>query len=377
MRSSRLKLEQVADPDNLRRAFVRAARGKSHREEVQTFRLRLDEELNNLRMDILSGEVAVGSYASFTIFEPKERRIHAPCFRERVLHHALLAGCEDDFERWSIFDSYACRRGKGREAALHRAELYARRYDWFLKLDVSKYFDSIPHQILLQEIERRFCDKRVSFLWRRIVGAYSTEPGRGLPIGALTSQHLANFYLSPVDRLVRESLRLPGYVRYMDDMALWGKKEDLKLARMTVESLLAEQLGLRLKGNWHLQPTKQGMQFLGYRIFANGSCLARSSRKRFLRRWAWIERAREEGGMDDGDAQRCVLSMTAFVRVARREPLLGRLFGQGMNLGTGYRAPTASIAVAVGGTMPRTAGRPTGTTTPRAIATTTWASGPP
>ena len=332
MRSSKVRLEQIADPDNLREAFLRAAKVKGHRPEVVAFRENLGAELAALRTELLGGAVPVGRFTAFAIFEPKERRIHAPCFRERVLHHALIGPCEADFERWLIDDTYACRRGKGREAALRRAEGFAGRHEWFLKLDIRKYFDSVPHAELLVAIERRFRDARVVALWTCIVSAYETMPGRGLPIGALTSQYLANFFLGAVDRLVKETLRVPGYVRYMDDMALWGEKPALMAAWRAVEKFLGEHLGLALKADCHLQPVQRGMDFLGYRVRPDGSRLSRSSRRRFLHRWQWCERSLAAGSMGEAEAQRRVLALTAFVRVARREPILGRLFGR-------FRAP--------------------------------------
>ena len=374
MKSCKVRLEQIAAPENLREAFLRAARGKAHSAEVIAFRARLDTELAALREELLAGTVEVGRFTAFTIFEPKERRIHAPCFRERVLHHALVGRCEADFERWLIDDSYACRRGKGREAALRRAEHYAARHEWFLKLDVAKYFDSIPHAVLLAAVERRFRDRRVVALWRRIVEAYETAPGRGLPIGALTSQHLANFYLGTMDRLAKERLRVAGYVRYMDDMALWGEREQLREARRAMDAGLAE-LGLKLKGNWHLQPTARGMDFLGYRVGPRGSRLNRRSRRRFLRRWRGIEAARETGGIGEVQAQRRVVALAAFVRAARGETILQRVFGD--TSGAGHRARTASTAAAVGPTPPRTAAPPTATTMSRATATTTSVSASP
>lgn len=290
------------------------------------FRARLDEELAALREELLAGAVKVGCFTAFTIFEPKERRIHAPCFRERVLHHALIGPSEADFERWLTADTFACRRGKGREAALKRAEHYAERHEWFLKLDVRKYFDSIPHAALLALIGRRFRDARIVALWMRIVRAYETTPGRGLPIGALTSQHLANFYLESVDRMAKEKMRIPGYVRYMDDMALWGDKMHLKIARLAIENHLRDELGLTLKPSWHIQPVRRGMDFLGYRVLPEGSRLSRTSRRRFVRRWLYCENAREAGVISEVAAQRKVVALAAFVRSARKETILKRIF---------------------------------------------------
>jgi len=375
MTSSKVRLEQIAEPENLREAFLRAARGKGHRGEVIAFRANLDAELAAVRTDLLAGTVAVGKFSAFTIHEPKERRIHAPCFRERVLHHALVGPCEGDFERWLIDDSFACRRGKGRERALRRAEHHAGKHEWFLKLDVAKYFDSISHAVLLGEVRRRFRDARVVALWERIVSAYAHTPGCGLPIGALTSQHLANFFLGRADRFAKETLRVPGYARYMDDMALWGDREQLRPARVAMENFLRDELGLKLKENWHLQPTRRGMDFIGYRVGPHGSRLARASRRRFVRKWIALERARESGAVGDSEAQRRVLALTAFVRVARGERLLARIFGK--TLGTGHRAPTASIAAAVGITPPTIAAPPTATGMSRGLATTTSASASP
>lgn len=183
MRSCQVRLEQIADPENLREAFLRAARGKGGRADVRAFRDNLDTELGRLRAEILRvgdvGPAGWGRYTRFTIFEPKERVIHAPCFRERVLHHALVGPCEADMDRWLIADTYACRRGKGRVAGLRRAEHYTRRHRWFLKLDVAKYFDSIPHDRLLAAVARRWRDARVVALWRAVMTGYAKTPGRG------------------------------------------------------------------------------------------------------------------------------------------------------------------------------------------------------
>jgi len=81
--------------------------------------------------------------------EQKERQICASTFGEQVLHHALMNVCHEHFERMQVFDSYASRKGKGTYAALERAKTYTNQYEWYLKLDVRKFFESISHEVLV------------------------------------------------------------------------------------------------------------------------------------------------------------------------------------------------------------------------------------
>jgi hypothetical protein len=182
-------VDRIADPDNLRLAFWKAGKSKTGKAEVIEFQNNLDKNLLSLRSELLGGKPAVGNYRYFKVFDPKERLICASAFRERVLHHALMNVCHDSFERFQIYDSYACRIGKGTYAALDRAETFQKRYAWFLKLDVRKYFASISHNILKGMLQRRFKERRLLDIFGAIVDSYEAAPQRGLPIGNLTSQY--------------------------------------------------------------------------------------------------------------------------------------------------------------------------------------------
>lgn len=324
MHSSRTRLEDVADPDRLREAFLRAARGKWARADVREFGADWQARLESTRAALLTETWKPGGFTRFVIHEPKERVIHAPCFGDRVVHHALVDAALADFERWMVSDTYACRTGKGHAAAIRRAEFHARRNAWFLKLDVRKYFDSIPHGRLLAALERRFRNAGVRRLWRTLVEGYEASQGRGIPIGTLTSQMVGNFYLMPVDRLCLEGVGASGYVRYMDDMALWGEREVLGRAKEAVATELA-RLGLELKGNWHLQPTGRGMEFLGLRILARGSVLSHRSRRRLVRKWGAGRARWERGDWSDAGWQRSLTSLISRVRLAPKERILRRL----------------------------------------------------
>lgn len=144
------------------------------------------------------------------------------------------------FEKGAIAHSYACRAGKGQHAAVTRVRHWARRGDAFLKVDVVKYYDSIPHDGLRLALARRFRERRVLALFDRLLASHEHRPGHGLPIGALTSQYLGNFYLEPVDHWVHQGLRIPRYARYMDDLLLITDPARLHEARAALIARLAD-----------------------------------------------------------------------------------------------------------------------------------------
>ena len=154
-------IEQIADPENLRMAFWKAQIGKSAKKDVAAFREHLDVNLLKIRNQILEGSFRFGNYHYFSIYDPKERVICAAEFRERVLHHAIMNICALDFENRQIPYSYACRKGKGTFAALQKAAYYQKTYQWYLKLDVRKYFDSIDHEVLFSQLQRIYKDEQL------------------------------------------------------------------------------------------------------------------------------------------------------------------------------------------------------------------------
>ena len=101
--------------------------------------------------------------------------------------------------------SAARKAAKGTHLAIDRARAFTRLYRYFLKLDIRKYFDTIDHEILKRLIRRKFKDN--DLLW--LIDVFIdhpvpwTSPGKGIPIGNLTSQHFANFYLSGLDHYIK------------------------------------------------------------------------------------------------------------------------------------------------------------------------------
>ncbi len=310
-------MQEVVTAENLRLAFWKAAKGNRAKTDCRAFEADLDGHLEALRVGLASGTTEFGNYRHFRIRDPKPRLICAAAFVERVAHHALMNLCEPILERAAVFDSYACRKGKGRLAAVDRARHFARQHEWFLKLDVRKYFDSIDHATLMEMLGRKFKDPTLLGLFSRIVASYETVPGKGLPIGNLTSQHFANFYLGPLDRFCKEALRRTAYVRYMDDVVVWGESgAELRHLLESVTEYAREQLRLSIKESPIINRTQHGMDFLGYRIYPHDCRLARRSKVRFIRKLRDYERAFETGAWTELELQHRVQALLAFVMSA-------------------------------------------------------------
>jgi hypothetical protein len=182
-------------------------------------------------------------------------------------------------------------------------------------LDVRKYFDSIRHDRLLALWQRRFKDPHLLALVTAIVRRYRSELGAGLPIGSLTSQHLANFYLGWFDRFVKERLRIRGYVRYMDDIAIWlPSSAAAKGTENLVREFLAEELDLTPKPEPYANRTSHGMDFLGCRIFPTHMTPNRRSRLRFKRKWQALSIAYAKQALSEREFQVRATSLVSFLR---------------------------------------------------------------
>ncbi len=274
-------IQTIADTDNLFLAYYKAAKGKWRKSETLYFEKDLEKNILNLREEILSGDVSVGKYEFFYIEDPKLRLICAASFRERVLHHAIMNVCHPYFERNLIETSYATRIDKGVYKAIDRARKAMKKYKFVAKFDFRKYFDSISHHILNEKLERLFKDKTLLVIFSDIIASYSKTEDRGIPIGNLTSQYFANYYLSEMDHWLKEMLKVPEYIRYMDDFLVFSNnKDELDFWVEEIKIFASSNLNLVLKPVI-VSMSDDGVDFLGYRIYNNKVLLTQRSKKRF------------------------------------------------------------------------------------------------
>lgn len=295
--------EQIISFPNLLEAFYQARKGKRDKPNVAAFEANLEKEVLLLAQELRSGSYRPGPYRTFRILDPKERMISAAPFRDRVVHHALCRVIEPIFEPTLISDTFANRTGKGTHAGIRRAQQFVRKYRYALKADIRKYFPCIDHEILKALIARKIkCGRTLALIDWIIDNSNPQErvndyfPGddlfapltrrKGLPMGNLTSQFFANLYLSPLDHLVKERLQLTGYVRYVDDFVLFhDDKRSLHEAEVVIRNFLAGHLRLALHDHkTAIFPVKDGLTFLGQRIFPDHRRLRRENVQRFKKR---------------------------------------------------------------------------------------------
>ena len=364
-------MESIADLDNLYLAYYKAALGKHGKSEVINFGKRLDNNIQLLRSRLLSGELEVGHYRYFTIFDPKKRLICAASFPERVIHHAVMNVCHPFFEQNLINDTYATRIGKGTYEALDKGMKAMLKYRYVVKLDVKKYFDTVSHEVLKAKLCRLFKDNSLLSLFDSIIDSYSTSSGRGLPIGNLTSQYFANFYLSEVDHYAKEVLRIPVYIRYMDDILIFGNEKALIEEQVATFNERIKALEINLKPPI-INSTEVGTSFLGYRVRRHRLTLNVRSSNRLKKKLKLYDEKVEKGEWDELEYHDHIVPLIAFASKAYSKKLRQRILSQFE--GHESYARTACCAAVAGTTTRGTAGCLTVTTTTQTTGTTTLAS---
>lgn len=284
--------ERIIDPENLLLAWYLFRKGKRGRADVMVFERRLEDNIFDLHDVLAAGEYRHGPYEPFTIHDPKQRTIHKATVRDRLVHQAIVNVIEPFFEPSFIFDSYSCRVGKGTHAAVSRLRQFLRqesrndtRSVFALKCDVRKFFASVDHCTLSSLLERHVHDPRAFELLRHIIGSFSTELEKGIPLGNLTSQLFANVYLHELDRHVKHDLRIRCYVRYCDDfvMLVRSKSEADFLARQ-IDAFLQARLKVALHPDKVCARTwRQGIDFLGYVLMPHATVLRPQTAQRMIR----------------------------------------------------------------------------------------------
>lgn len=279
--------DHICEKDNVRRAYQKARLGKRKKFYVRKFEANVDANIKQLHQDLLNETWMPLPYKEFIAYEPKERLIRAPQFRDRIIHHALIRVLESIYDKILIYDTYASRKDKGTHAAVNRLTQFLRRdrdNAFVFHGDVRKFFDNIDHETLIAILRKKIADERVITLIKKIL----TNQGisLGVTLGNYTSQWFANIYLNELDYFAKHDLGVKHYIRYMDDFLLLSdSKSELHSWKNQIEKFLNEKLKLELHPvKRQIFPSNTGVDFLGYTVWKDHKKLRKRNVKRFIRR---------------------------------------------------------------------------------------------
>jgi len=294
--------------ENLYRAYLDCRKRKRNTINALRFECDLEDNLWQLLEDLRRRSYEPGASVCFAVAKPVIREIFAADFRDRVIHHLFTRAIESHCEKYFIYDSYACRTGKGALFGMRRLQKFIRRVQnlepkkyssWhYLKADITGFFMHIDKKILRDLICQKiatipFSEKikdELEWLAEKIIfhdptknyipkgnrillkivprqkSLFGVSENVGLPIGNLTSQFFANVYLNELDQFVKRRLGCKFYGRYVDDFFLINKdKDQLVRWKEEIENFLLEKLRLELnQKKCFVLPITFGIDFIGY-----------------------------------------------------------------------------------------------------------------
>lgn len=304
--------------ENICEAYRKAALGRRYTYEVLSFRNNLEENLIAIQEDLVTRTYQPGRYWTFNLYEPKKRMIYVSPFRDRVIHHAIMNVIEPIWNHLFIYDSYACRKMKGSHDAMYRVVKFFReakqKWDrvYCLKSDVTKFFPSINHHILMEIIERKIKCRDTLDLIRQIVfnaGDESDPDSKNMPIGSLLSQWSANLYLNELDYHIKHMMRVKFYGRYMDDFVLLeGDKSLLHAYKAEISTFLQDRLRLQMNPKSDIYPADRGIDFVGYRIWPSYRLVRKKALVRATKRFKRLSHDYEHGLVDLAHVNSSVMS---------------------------------------------------------------------
>lgn len=292
MKRSKIKLEEITDVENCKRAILHASKRKRRRSNVRHILEHIDEYAEKLRAFLMdkNAEFNEGIYQIINEGTHKKRReLCKPIFfPDQCAHWAIMQIVFPVLEK--SFDRYTCASIKGR--GTHYAKLAVERFlkdtkntKYCLQIDVKSFYASIDKGILTELLRRKIKDPRIVGLLEKVIIAYK---GDGLPLGWYTSAPLANFYLSGLDRYIKHNLRVKYMVRYMDDVVMYGSnKRHLHRARVKIAEYIERRRRCRLKANWQVYrtpydngkgkiTTQRATDFVGFKFYRYKTTIRKS-----------------------------------------------------------------------------------------------------
>ncbi len=316
--------EKIIDPENIRAGVRDAKKGKSRLKIVGWCNKEIETVVGYVYKILKNKTYKTSPYQTMVIHEPKKREIFKlPFYPDRIIHHCLMRVVEPIWSNLFFHDSHACRKGKGLHAGSRKTMEYVRKYRYCLKMDVSKFYPSVDHDILFEIVQKKIKCRDTLWLIREII--YSAGGGKNVPIGNYTSQWLGNLYLNELDQFLKHEHRVKAYIRYCDDFCIFH--DDKKYLGEMADTII-NYLGVNLKltlSKCDLFPVSRGVDFLGYRHFPDYVLLRKSTATRIKRRLRKLPAMLAAGRMSSDQYRSTLASVSGWLQWANTHHLQLRL----------------------------------------------------
>lgn len=287
--------------NNLYEAHKNARKDKLFYKEVQMVDSDPDHYLGLIQEMLMKKTYKVSEYTLSTINDKGKVRELAklPYYPDRVIQWAIMLQIEPIF--MEVFCDHTCASIKNR--GIRHAQELLKKYlqtdpngtTYCLKIDISKFYPNVDHEILKKLLMKKFKDTDLLDLLFAIID--SSPYPVGVPIGSYLSQFLANFYLAYFDHWLKEDLHLPYVIRYMDDVViLHSSKRYLHWVKRQMDEYLWQNLRLKIKPNWQVFPVEsRGVDFVGFRRFHTFCLLRKKTCYHFKRKMIRIRKKHDQG----------------------------------------------------------------------------------
>jgi hypothetical protein len=291
---SKFLFDKITDIDNFEKAYKQTIKGQSkYKKEALIFNKNAVYNLEKLRKSVIEGTYRFSGYTRFTVYEPKERIIDAPGFKDKIVQIAINNVLKGVYYPCFIYSSYACIDNKGTHRCVDRIQHYIKKAKWqygekafFINLDIKKFFYSIDRKILKNLLTKKIkCKRTLNLLYVIIDSANDISP-KGMPLGNTLSQICANIYMNELDQYAKRKLSLKYYVRYADDVVIIIEdREKAKKIKSKLIKFIDEKLNLKPnKRKTQIFPINQGINTIGFKIHATHRLLRNNSKKKIKRK---------------------------------------------------------------------------------------------
>ena len=318
--------------EKLMQAHIKSRKGKGYRKEIIEFNLKQEEYIMWLLEKLKTKEYEHGGYTTFYVTEPKLRKIEKSKYIDRIVHRWVVDNfLAPIYVPQFISTSYACLKDRGMHKACldvqktmkHCKKIWDEYY--ILKMDVSKYFDNINKEILLNILQRKIKDKDLMWLINQIV--YSQNKEKGIEIGNYTSQMFANIYLNEIDQFVKHKLHIKYYFRYLDDsIVIVPTKEEAKQALQAITRFLKENLKLEVNKKTQIFKNKQGVNFCGYKINEYRLKIRDKGKRKLKKKIKKLTKQIKEGKITSKEAHKYIAGHLGYIKISNTYNLKEKLF---------------------------------------------------